>query len=75
MLHAWDEFIHIFASIGCMISPVIVDYFTVTESPTNSDWKNDYIRKNNLFYHQFQTQIDPWYQIYRELLSRKGDLW
>lgn len=69
---AWDDFIQIFAKIGEIISPIIVDFFQSTESNSNSNWKNDYIRKNSQFYQKYQSHIDPWYQKYHELLSKKA---
>ena len=71
VVHVWDEFIQIFSQVGEIISPVITEYFTASESPDNSDWKNDYIRKNREFYLKHHELIDPWIDRNRKLLTSK----
>jgi len=72
VIKAWDEFIQIFSRIGEIISPIIPEYFRKGESAENSDWKNSYINKNHNFYEKYQTEIDPWYEKNKEILSKRS---
>lgn len=72
VLLAWDELIQICVKIGEIISPIIPIYFQQSESIENSDWKNGYIRKNNMFYQKYKPFIDTWYQKNHEILLKKA---
>lgn len=72
VIKAWGDFITICSQIGDIISPVIPEYFTTDELLDNSKWKNDYIKKNNIFYQKYKSLIDPWYDKNKAILTKKS---
>ena len=72
VLLAWDELTKILKDIE-IISPIVIDYFydqAIDEN--NKKWKNEYIKKNILFYHKYKHLIDPWLLKYKQLLTIKS---
>lgn len=72
VIKAWGDFITICSQIGDIISPVIPEYFTTDELLGNSKWKNEYIKKNNIFYQKYKSLIDPWYDKNKTILTKKS---
>lgn len=59
VLSAWDDFYrHIKTKV--IGFPVWVDYFTKKQNPSFPQWKNDFIRKNNILYQENKKFIDSW---------------
>jgi DNA (cytosine-5)-methyltransferase 1 len=75
VLDAWNELIKQF-DINEKISPTILihDYFrSYTEEEFNNlpNWKKDYITKNKPLIEKYKSIIEPWYEKYKTLLSKR----
>jgi len=75
VLDAWNELIKQF-NIDEKISPTILihDYFRTylpNEFDNLSSWKKDYIIKNKPLLDKYKSIIEPWYNKYKDLLSKR----
>lgn len=75
VLNAWNELIKQF-NIDEKISPTILihDYFRIysqNEFDNLAPWKKDYMIKNKPLLDKYKSIIEPWYNKYKDLLSKR----